>query len=790
MTNRSTSTLQMDVRPIRRLLQINVCVLFCLAGVIFAAAEGSPLGLLSVPIAVTGLLLTDRREVLGLSVLWANLLGLGAFIAAGYEFFHGSIEGRLLGFGHLLLYLGWILMLQRKGKPQFWWLCALSTLQVATSSVLTNDVWFPLSAMLFMMGSLWTLSVFSLDRAVTRSAGVERSARQAVTGRPSAGSTNGAMPPGDGVDTSRSRSNVRSESASRWVTPRFVVGVLLNTVLSLLLGLAIFILTPRIWAGSFNLFSDTATQPLTGFAEEVSLGDMGEILENPDIVLEVEFFNHQTNERLDVEATMAEFGYDAPVFRGKVMGGYGNGRWSTPALSAPTNRFRVPSWFPLVRQEIVQHPIGTRTLFAAHRPMGGRSDTGVGIVYERLNGTLSIESDAESRDAARRVFRYEAFAPMSDASMFPWGQDRSWLLLGEYHATMLDVPGGLERLVALTRELTRPADGTILSEREVADILVQHLRSSGEYAYSLKVAIHDPSIDPVEDFLFNRKEGHCEYFASALALMLRSARIPARLISGFKGGALNSSTGKFEVRQLHAHAWVEALIDNDWVVLDATPAGRDVSVASISTAVSPAARLKQAVNAWWSRGLTLNQLQQRRMIYEPIRDVFGSGLESVRRVGLVSALAEWFRQLSADPGEWISWRGFFTVFALCLLLVIVAGGVRSSVRWARGLALRRGTRGAQHRRVVAFYERFLQLVGRQGFLRDDATTQREFAEIIERDWRHRAPLGQFVQIPLRLTDAFYRVRFGDETLNDVELESLEAALTDLEAEVHSRGATA
>ena len=70
----------------------------------------------------------------------------------------------------------------------------------------------------------------------------------------------------------------------------------------------------------------------------------------------------------------------------------------------------------------------------------------------------------------------------------------------------------------------------------------------------------DPKLDPVEDFLVNRKEGHCEYFASALALLLRSIDIPARMVNGFKGGDWNELAQVMNVRQKHAHSWVEAYI--------------------------------------------------------------------------------------------------------------------------------------------------------------------------------------------------------------------------------------
>ena len=73
----------------------------------------------------------------------------------------------------------------------------------------------------------------------------------------------------------------------------------------------------------------------------------------------------------------------------------------------------------------------------------------------------------------------------------------------------------------------------------------------------------DPQLDPVEDFLVKRKKGHCEYFASALALLLRSIDIPARMVNGFKGGDWNNLTQSMNVRQKHAHSWVEAYVGRD-----------------------------------------------------------------------------------------------------------------------------------------------------------------------------------------------------------------------------------
>ncbi len=97
-----------------------------------------------------------------------------------------------------------------------------------------------------------------------------------------------------------------------------------------------------------------------------------------------------------------------------------------------------------------------------------------------------------------------------------------------------------------------------------------HLRQ--EFAYTLD-RMDSPSADPLDDFLFRDRAGHCELFASSLVLMLRSQGIPARLVTGYLGTEYNPLEGYHIVRGANAHAWVEALVgEGGWRILDPTPA--------------------------------------------------------------------------------------------------------------------------------------------------------------------------------------------------------------------------
>lgn len=96
------------------------------------------------------------------------------------------------------------------------------------------------------------------------------------------------------------------------------------------------------------------------------------------------------------------------------------------------------------------------------------------------------------------------------------------------------------------------------------------VRELAKFDYSLEVA-RDPEVDPILDFLTLHRAGHCEYFASALVLLARAQGIPARVVGGYRVGAVNPLTGLAVVRERNAHAWAEVWHGDAWHRLDPTP---------------------------------------------------------------------------------------------------------------------------------------------------------------------------------------------------------------------------
>jgi hypothetical protein len=128
-----------------------------------------------------------------------------------------------------------------------------------------------------------------------------------------------------------------------------------------------------------------------------------------------------------------------------------------------------------------------------------------------------------------------------------------------------EVPAGLRAsLSPIAQEWT----AGVATDRARAEAIERRLRR--EYAYSL-VAARDPRQDPVLDFLRTHREGHCEYFATAMTLLARTSGVPARMVGGFRVAERNAIGGWYVVREKNAHAWVEAYVDGAWRTFDPTP---------------------------------------------------------------------------------------------------------------------------------------------------------------------------------------------------------------------------
>lgn len=814
-------------------LQFSLYGLVMLASGMLALAEGTAFpDAFTIPMALLALFLTERWKLFQLRVRWANVLGLVAFGVAGWELSSGQIEARLLSLAHLLVYLTWIVLFVAKTPRMSWNLCLLSVLHVAVGSVLTSSGAFGLMCVVFLIAAVWTLTVFTVSRVRQRFS--EEDAALFATLRES-------DPPQRTADSNRSEpaagfpwnqrcrsiSTVQIDPRLRWISGPFVSGVLANVMMSAIVGMLFFAFTPRIWVGNFSAFGEAPDQPLrvlqSGFADEVHLGDIGQILEGTNTVLEVRMFDQLTNQPIDIVAHAARMGFDEPLFRGAVLGEYAKGNWRV-GRTGKHDGPRVVSPTPpgdCIRQEFRMQPMDSGIVFAMPQHMAGVLEHRLPLLAERrVTGVLYRDESISGRE--RLQYKIYSEKPSTEADgPFPRGTHASVIFPGEVKY-YLALPSGLERLQNLARKIAVPTDAPNSTPAEMALRIVHHLRDSGEFGYTLDMAVNDPSIDAVEDFLFNRKQGHCEYFASALGLMLRAVNIPARLVSGFKGGDQNPSTGYFVVQGRHAHVWVEALLGGRWRVLDATPASRSDSVKSLAPKMGLFGTIADVFSNIWSHnivGLSFND--QSDNIYTPLKN-FGTtawqGLQenvadllngenpngvSSRRSQTIAGLtiavmlcvlvgALLFAARSSKPSEagslWFTRLRRFLNWLLPSESVTVNGdGWRSrcSRWWSRLLRRLRGE-SAEQRLRVEFYERFLRLLRTAGLEPLPAQTAREFLIASQSAWSQQLAANNSASLPADVVSQFYRVRFGGESLSTDELRHIESQLGQMEQQWRDR----
>jgi len=806
-----------------RVFQFSLYSLVALASVMLATAEEVPFPTgLTLPLTLLAYFLNERQRKVRVQVFWANIAGVVAFVVAAVELWMASraeegmvSEQRVLAGAHLLTYLSWIALFQDKEGRQYWWLLGLSVMMVAVGSILTQSGYFGAGLILYVFLGLWTLSIFSFYQARY---GFESAARALRDERPSSGGELDApgSPSGHGLVLphrmrDESRGAIQLDPNERWINVRLVSGVIGTTLLSLSIGVVFFISIPRVWVGKPGTVTDSGDQPLrsiTGFTDEVQLGDIGQILESNTPVMEVRFYDSETGLERNVDQAATELGYDVPTFRGSVMGHYERGRWSVLPESRNVSPMPVPrTRDKLLIQRYIVHRPSSRTLFAMHPVIF--ADMEPHLVRPAMDSVTSILMRSEERSLDGQI-EYVLYGAVPRDDLRPRISEARGIipqairdrLLPEF----LQLPDSLPALTAFAREIAATAEAATTPgrtrEERIALAIQSRLRDSGEFSYTLNAEVTDPAIDPVEDFLVNRKSGHCEYSASAMALMLRAVGIPSRLVSGFKGGEFSGLSGAFVVEERHAHAWVEAFLPPPpgsgrflgyWQTFDPTPATREESVQQIGAERSVVSGLRDQVASFWhQRIVRLSIEEQRHRIYAPMgRWMSEQAAEIAEPLG---PRGRSIVQFLSDPRRWFSLETF-GVTAVLLLLAAAARRVWRQrvpagfqpVSWLLALvrSLIRRIRYRDQIRRIEFYSQFVNLLARHGMTRRPAQTQQEFA--LETDTRLRGILlaSGLTDVPDRITQCFYDVRFGNAALPDDQRLQLDDLLSRLKSSLHS-----
>ncbi len=310
-------------------------------------------------------------------------------------------------------------------------------------------------------------------------------------------------------------------------------------------GALVFFAFPRL---SWNLAARRSTLSLggavVGLGDRVRLGGSGALKSNPRIVFRAELDPDPGMERLGAYWVAYRFDtFDGVEWRGQAHPGRAMQRLTVGPRASHA-----------VSQTIELLPAyGSRTAVALDRPVQFSMATAYLPAYSMRTALVAVGDESVRFDGSASGFRYHAFS-VTDALSVPAD--------AATRERRLELPPHLDpRIPALARELAGNRSDPVQVARRLERSLLQRYR----YTLELPGAVDDP----LADFLFQRRAGHCEDFATALAVLLRTLGIPSRVVTGFYGG--ERIANEYAVRAGDAHAWVEADVPGGTLRLDATP---------------------------------------------------------------------------------------------------------------------------------------------------------------------------------------------------------------------------
>jgi transglutaminase-like putative cysteine protease len=513
---------------------------------------------------------------------------------------------------------------------------------------------------------------------------------------------------------------------------------------ALVLGTGIFFIIPRYNAGYLSRFNLQPTL-ISGFSDDVELGEIGQIKLSSAVVMRVKVEGGRRAGDLR--------------WRGIALTTFDGHRWFTDGLEPTAISQGADGWIGLqpvvpndrrylqaLRYTVYLQPMASDAIFVAAEPARIReqlsNEIGPGLrrSYLVLDKTGSLTNPFHnfsnvSYDAVSVLPQIPADLLRAAPTDYPQ----------EFRDMYLQLPHLDPRIPALARQII----GRATNPYDQARAIELYLRSN--FAYSLDLSGPAPA-DPLATFLFEKRAGHCEYFAAAMTVMLRSLGVPARYINGFLPGDYNELGGDYIVRARDAHSWVEVFFPGyGWQTFDPTPSSAEAA-AGIMT------RLGYYVD-WF-------ELQWSEWVvnYDFLHQyTLAQGLQRASR-DWTTTMRDKFQQAKTEGVVWVQgaqtqikatpvWLPILLVALFIALLLARSNGMwqRLALRWK----LRQGTGALPAHAASFFYLRALRLLERRGWKKSAWQTPAEFAASL--------PAGQVAVAVTELTETYQSARFGSQS---------------------------
>jgi transglutaminase-like putative cysteine protease len=495
----------------------------------------------------------------------------------------------------------------------------------------------------------------------------------------------------------------------------------------LFLTAGLFFLVPRTARAASFLFPNGAR--LTGFTNSIDLGRFGAIAKDNRPVLHIHAYGKQLPGDLK--------------WRGSALSRFDGRRWSEP--SAGSEIIPVEGTVPVADRLQRSRLDGVRMLYRVDVSNSGAGTLFVAGVPEFFN--LDAPSIIRSPDDSFRAVTLRGEPVVYEVSALR-GAPLPYPISPTDRARNLTLPPLDRRIAALGRQWTEGSP--VQTDFARASRIEQKLQQG--FVYSLDTTTESLSRDPLANFLFVTKRGYCEYFASAMAVLLRTQGIPARVATGFQSGYYNDVSNTWVVRASDAHAWVEAWIEGrGWLTFDPTPPGAgDASAGWLATKLRRVNMYLDAVDTAWRRWvLAYNPGQQAALAFgfrDKLRDIRTNRAD--------------FSRPAASLGRGLLW----TALLVAVLFLLRRFGPRLRRQWQARTRIRkmRSGQGTPNDASVV-YEQMLEAMARRGFQKPAWFTPLEFARTLPATEKQH--IADF-------TAAYNEVRFGGDAAGAARLTAM------------------
>ncbi len=646
---------------------------------------------------------------------------------------------------HLIIFLSTIKLLQIKADRDWLFLYLISFFETLLAAGLAASPLFFFALCLYVLCSLSTIIAFEI-----------KNARRAVHIK----ETRFLVSTQHGLVR---RFLKRPRASSNYGEARRLP-IIASTLVALILAFAlpIFFIAPRFGANAFARASNSSLGNFLGFSNSVTLGDIGKLQQNNNVVMRVRV---EGNEQAKRARSLRWRGIALDYFDGHKWQKSTNEISGVPRSERGVFKFdTVESTHDVTTQIFYIEPLDQPVLFAA--PHAVAVQIAAPFVYRDAENALytrAHDSERISYTAYSDTAEPDAETLSADSASYPQKFDRYKRL-----------PKALDsRIQKLAQQIIAQAGAD--NRYDAAQTIEAYLRDPRNYRYTLDLKVGGS--DPLADFLFNIREGHCEYFATSMAVMLRTLGIATRVVNGFQMGEYNDAADVYTVRQSDAHSWVEVYFPatESWVTFDPTPAAGRPARESSGGLTGSINKYAEALEFVWMRYVVSYDRQQQRSLASSLRTSVNSyrGTLDAKIQNLKKAFLTWLPLLSGDTENANVRRALSLMWPLFLFVLIIVSGVLLYARknWVTKLWHNwrlRGEKIKDGNSAISFYNRMTNALAAHGLQRATSETPLEFAT------------ATGMPEALTLTRAYNHVRYGEQELPPTEIAQIETWLKSLE----------